>query len=122
MKKYYPKKINFTLAAFAVCFMLLVLAPSTSSIGGSPMMGEFATTLGETTTTVYYVANGNGTYAILAYFPPDTFDNEEAGRQRVSATITLPFGSGVNVIPCNNANLIIYKNKSALLQCAYTGS
>jgi hypothetical protein len=120
MKKYCPKKINFTLAAFAVCFMLFLLAPSTSSLGGHPMMGSevFAFYDGSTyvSNVSYTVYNGKGTLAIGAYFKPGTFDSADKGRHKISAFVD--FRTGVEY----SANLIIYGNGAGWMVGVVTGS
>lgn len=119
MKKYYPKKINFTFAAFAVCFMLLVLAPSTSSIGGPPVIGGSAidNSNGVSTDVVYSVKNGNGAYVMIAYFGPGSYPPDLKGKHSVWAYFYIPYAP--TVLECRNANLIVFPDGSAILQCAY---
>lgn len=118
MKKYYPKKINFTLAAFAVCLMFLVLAPSSSSNGGSPVVGGNALDVdnGVHSDVLYSVQNGNGAYAMIAYFGPGSYSLSK-GHYRVKAYFTSPLAN--NVLECSSANLIVWRDGSAIIQCAY---
>ena len=109
MKKYYPKKINFTFAAFTVCFMLLVLAPNTSSLSAEKVEGlSVSIDGGPSTTNSYLVWNGIGTTVVRAYFPAGTF--AVAGQSKVDAFVS--FKGGVELY---NANLLVFSDGSALL-------
>lgn len=116
MKKHYPKKINFTLTAFAVCFMLFLLAPSASVHSAERVEGLNVSIIGgPSTTDSYLVWNGMGTTTVRAYFEAGTFT--ESGRQNVRAFVS--FRGGVELY---NANLIVFKDGSALLVGVNTGS
>ena len=116
MKKHYPKKINLTFTAFAVCFMLFLLAPSTSVHSAERVEGlKVDIKGGPSTTDSYLVWNGVGTTAVRAYFDAGTFT--EAGYRKVDAFVS--FRGGVDLY---NANLIVFKDGSALLVGVSTGS
>lgn len=126
MKKHYPKKTNFTLAVFTVCFMLLVLAPSSTSLAGGPVKGvvvyivEEPAAVGPITTNTQLVGNSNGTYSVLARY--GSIEGYEPGRHSVKAVALYPIVNGQTGTVSLRAQLIVYPNGSALLIGVATGS